>query len=416
MEDTMQRYLSLPDREAHEGLRIKWTLVPKKLDYRIKISVSWLLSVQDPTGYWDARGPWLSGAVIRALLAAKHKVPEFHQQIDIAVKQGIDWLVSGDIMIRQPHGGLAWDPNLGTWDTAVILRALLASEYSDHSVLNGVKNWLYDQVGRTYFGSTTVPFGESYPAQTFLALEEAGETIYSRGVGQIFRDRQLGDGSWGDHFNTAEVLQYLAHHKNDNDNSEAIVKAVSYIEHTQSPSGTWSSLTWPTAITLMAYLEMSRNPYSLVTIRALEYMSGQQHINGSWFHLLADTTFAMEALVLAVDKLDFSHFDFITDSDFKMSSITVIPDEVIGKQILTKRDVIQVDRRVFNLIRVGLGIVAVLLIYTIVTPLIQGWGTLTLPQKFDLVFKLLGALIASLISVFAPIALRKSKQKRTTGK
>jgi len=203
----MQRYLSIPNREAHEGLRIKWAQVPQKLDYRIRISVAWLLGVQAPTGYWDARGPWLTGAVIKALITAKSKVPELQEQIDSAVKRGLDWLVSDDIMQKLPHGGVAWDPNLGTWDTAVILRAFLCAKYPDYAIINGIKNWLIDQVGRTYFGSTTVPFGESYPAQTLLALEEAGETIYSKGVGQIFRDKQLEDGSWGDHFNTSEVLQ-----------------------------------------------------------------------------------------------------------------------------------------------------------------------------------------------------------------
>ncbi|MEW6716342.1 MAG: prenyltransferase/squalene oxidase repeat-containing protein [Chloroflexota bacterium] len=405
----MQRYLDLTEREAHEGLRIKWALVPDKLDYRVKISVSWLLGIQDPLGFWDARGPWLSGVVIRTLILAKPKVHEFGDQIDSAIKKGIEWLVSDDVIVRQPHGGLAWDPNLGTWDTAVILRALLAAGYSDRSIINGVKNWMHDQAARSYFGSTTVPFGESYPAQTFQALEEAGETIYSKGVGRDFRKNQLEDGSWGDHFNTAEVLQYLTLHRDDN--AEAISKALSYIERTQSLNGTWSSLTWPTAVTLIAYLKLAKNPYSMTTIRALEYLSGQQHLNGSWFHLLADTTFATEALVMAIDLLDFERFDFVTGDDFKMSSISVVPETAISPQ-LYRNDMVQINRRVFNGFRVGFGFVAIVLFYVVIKPLIGGWSTLEWAQRFEIIFKLIAAILASLLGIFAPLMI-KVVEKRT---
>ena len=407
VEVIMRSYLDFPDQEAHEGLRIRWPQVPSKLDYRIQLAVSWLLEIQDPVGFWDSRGPWLSGAVIKTLILARPKVPQLEQQISNAVIRGIEWLAGDKTIVRQPHGGLAWDTNLGVWDTAVILRGLTAAGYSDHLVINGVKGWLRDQVGRRYFGSTTVPYGESYPAQTFLALEELGERIYSRDIGKRFQKNQLSDGSWGDHFNTAEVLQYLVRHSDDN--SEAIAKALSYIERTQSSNGTWSSLTWPTALTLMAYLEASSNPYSIITVRALEYLSGQQHTNGSWFHLLADTAFATQALVVALDRLDFARFDLVTDSDFKISSITLLPEIVTGESH-SKRDVIQIDRRVFNLFRILLGIVAIYFIWTFLNYLGQGWAILNWQQRFDFVFKLLGAVITVLISIFAsPLAKKLSK-------
>ena len=52
-------------------------------------------------------------------------------------------------------------------------------------------------------------------------------------------------------------------------------------------------------------------------------------------------------------------------------------------------------------------IVAISLGYTIIMPLINGWGTLSLAQKIDLVVKLVGAILASIISVFMPLIIKR---------
>lgn len=394
--------VSIQEFTAREGLRVRWVRGPQLLTYRIKIAASWLLSVQDAAGFWGAGGPHLTGAAVRALLLAEPYVQELKQEILAAVERAVNWLTQDDIIVRQPQGGLAWDPNLGTWDTAVVLRSLLIADFDDEEILNGVKEWLMNQAEESWFGATTVPFGESYPAHTFLALEEAGVRYYGRAqIGKIFERCQSEDGSWGkDHFNTSEVLLYLALHQENN--RDAISKALDFIERTQPPNGAWSSWTWENAIALRAYLAHSTNPYNSVTVRALEYLIGLQHENGSWFHMEEDTANVVQTLCFALDRLDFTRFEASTDADFMVSRVSLLEPfspELSIEQEHPVQSTVQLSKSTYNLIIIGALVVMLYFGLAIVRLLQTGWQRLTPADKWNVILNGAAEAMAAIISV-----------------
>lgn len=285
--------------------------IPIELKHRIEWSVQWLLSRQREEGYWGEESPWLTGVVVWSL--AKSTVHIENKQVqtksNLAISKGVNWLES-----CQTQGG--WDVEVGTWDTAIIVRALIAAGKLDSPACQRALDYLEGQ-GRNWFGKTKVGYGEGYPAQTLLALIEGGRDgfKYVWILGILRQAQNPDDGSWEDHLSSPEILEAISTAEGkqtdweigyENKKSKGgISRAITWIEKTQSKYGHWGGYTWHTATTLRSYLLAAQNPDGTVISKALSWLLNQQHpVNGSWFHEISLTAFSVLVLSDLLERRD----------------------------------------------------------------------------------------------------------------
>jgi hypothetical protein len=284
--------------------------IPFEIKRRIERAVQWLLLRQERSkGYWGEESPWLTGIVIWALALSTRQLDnlELRMAAGDAIEAAIKWLQS-----CQNESG--WDVEVGTWDTAIIVRGMIAAGKVSSPLCQSALDYL-DKRGRDWFGKTKVPYGEGYPAQTLLALIEGGRdrSNYRWITETLKQEQDSQEGAWEDHLTSPEVIEaiciaegkdalwkiYSAHGNYDG----GLSKAVRWIEKSQSRYGHWGGYTWHTATTLRCYLIAAQHPDGKVIGKALSWLLNQQHpTDGSWFHSVELTAFAVQSLCSILEQ------------------------------------------------------------------------------------------------------------------
>lgn len=335
---------------------------------RVQGASLWMLSRQNILGFWGERSPWLTGIAIYTLAKSfKYHSDTIQKIILNSIQRAIDWLEG-----VQTDGG--WDPQVGVWDTAIVLRGVLAAKKIDKTIakeemLKKGFSWLEMQVEeeqRLAESYEVSRYGLSYVAQAYLAFDDGGYTsgpkyawmvdLCRREVEKLCEKR--GFEVWGDHFNAPEILQAIIRYKDKEAEQKGLMRIqvndkywdsinvlLTWLEKTQSEYGSWGGLTWLTSMALDAYLKGSRIRYKKDKLErigtvdyAIRWLVNQQYLEDfSWFHTPEETVYAIIALITVLEMYRTALYQIkqrVNESDIEeqatrvMRMISMQPEEI----------------------------------------------------------------------------------------
>lgn len=268
----------------------------------VENGITWLNANQHPDGFWGGEVMAITtfyhstsvaaetfqylhiadGSLTNAIawLSAQDipTVDHLSRQIEVLAQAGIDVTEKVNTLrsYLQPNGGWGIDAN-GTsdvLDTALVLRALKAANYSDQNIISSALGFLLstqNHDGGWGFYPSACSNCEADPSNVYMTamvLQTLSqyrtiynlETAINNGVAYLLT-KQNPDGGFGTSPSTVyeTALAFLALVESGGNISSVAPQVINYLTSTQLPNGSWNDDPYPTALALRALANVKPN-------------------------------------------------------------------------------------------------------------------------------------------------------------